>query len=104
MSFKFGKHKLNVRVNKYQNNSLCLTTDLTNGEEWLRLSTNLNNDSQSDTHIFIQKNDEMFDSLVEVMVKQGLLKQLDETATSGYNTYQLYEVLPKCLDMAIQDS
>ena len=101
MSFKFGKHKLQIRFNQYQNQTICLNTELEDGEPWLRLSTNLDNEHQSSTQIFVKENDEMFDSLVQVMVKEGYLKVVEGIkAPSGYNTYQLYEVLPKALSEA----
>lgn len=101
MSFKFGKHKLNVLLQNYQNGNLCLTCVLTNGEEWIRLSTNLENESPESDNIFIKENDESYTGLADTMVKLGLLQEMeDERATSGYNSYKLYRVLPKCFEMA----
>lgn len=103
-SFKFGKEKMTVRLNHYQGGFLCLSCDLVNGEEWIRLSTNLEDRRQSGTHIFVKENEESYSSLAETMVKEGLIQPVENSrARSGYNTYQLYEVLPKCFSMATEE-
>lgn len=102
MSFQFDNYKLNIVLHKFQNNTLCIECVLDDGEPYSRLSTNLDHREQSENKTFIKENDEMYSKLVNAMIKAGYIQPLGVRSTSGYNTYQLYQVLPKCFEDALQ--
>ena len=98
-TFKMGKMKLSVLLEKYSNGSICLTALTSDGEEWLTLSTNLDSSKQGEDKIFV-KFDESYNELAQAMCGAGLLSPMYFEDRSGYNSYWLYMIMPKCFEIA----
>lgn len=98
MLLKFKNYKLRTVLYKYSNKTLCIELELEDGEPYIRLTTNLEHPEQSQDKVFIKENDESYDQIVSVMEKAGFISSLNQKASSGYNTYMLYQVNPKCFE------
>lgn len=90
---KHGKTSLKIQLEKYQNDSACITLIEKDLSEYLTITTNLNNDHQDHESIFIKQSDDHLE-LAELMVNLGLLVQTEVIAGSGYNSYRLYKMTP----------
>lgn len=97
----FNGSKLSAKIERYNNGS-CAVILYEKHEEYLTLSTNLNNSLQDHNCIFVKNND-VHEDIAKIMVRMGLLEEANHSGSSGYNTYSLYKITPLLFKQAQED-
>lgn len=98
-NFRHGQLKLFPKLEYYDNGSACITLFEKNGNEYITVSSNLDNDEQSENKVWIcDCGDEH--EIAQSMVANALLKSLDEQCEAGHNNYILYELTNRLYNMS----
>jgi hypothetical protein len=94
--------KYKFQVLTYSAGSRAIQVLEKNGEPYCTISTNLNSPQQDADCIFVKDGD-IESEFAEEMVAQGLLILKGDKDRSGYNTYTLYQITPKLVEVSVKD-
>lgn len=73
-----------------------------NGDSYATLSTNLSSDDQGTDCIFVKDGD-FEEEMAQAMAAQGLLVCKEIKGSSGFNSYTLYQITPKLMEISAPD-